>query len=412
MTEANAVDPGLADGPGSAAEPRKRSWWTTIVPTSNPYVWALILAVGFGLLAIAVFAAQVNGHWRVLASAAMYAGASFAAGTLLGLLFGVPRSLGADLGSSGALGTPGPVPTVGANTNLEQISDWLTKVLVGASLVQFQAIGRGLGRLFRDIGPTLDKESGIAFAGCLVVYYAVTGFFSGWLFARLRLGAAMSTADALLGLSRRAEKAGDQVTADSAKNAANQTIRAVTSGGLPMAPEQTGLESLVSSYEQLRATEPPGPRRTTAMENLVRQSRQLARSEQFTSQDLRSMLNGSDGQRIMALAIMEGDLRVADADAVTRVISTPRSAFEQYHALYVANLLAPSLSPAQRQGLLDALADPAVIQFIGSDGSRSSLQQQILRQLSAAQPAQPPQPAQPAATQPPPAPKAGPAPKG
>jgi hypothetical protein len=55
--------------------------------------------------------------------------ASAATGYLLGFLFGISRSLqGGDSSESNSQSFPG-------NTNLEQISDWLTKILVGVGLV-------------------------------------------------------------------------------------------------------------------------------------------------------------------------------------------------------------------------------------------------------------------------------------
>jgi hypothetical protein len=57
-------------------------------------------------------------------------GAAGFTGGLLGFIFGVPKTLA--VGSRTAGG--GPANTSRTNTNLEQISDWLTQILVGAGL--------------------------------------------------------------------------------------------------------------------------------------------------------------------------------------------------------------------------------------------------------------------------------------
>jgi len=58
----------------------------------------------------------------------MIAGAFFIAGALLGYLFGL-RPISASKGQSGS--SPPPPPT-----NLEEIADWLTKLILGAGLVE------------------------------------------------------------------------------------------------------------------------------------------------------------------------------------------------------------------------------------------------------------------------------------
>ena len=56
------------------------------------------------------------------------------------------------------------------NTNLEQISDWLTKILVGVGLVQLGAIIDSLGDLADFLGPALGNDvTGPPFAVALVV---------------------------------------------------------------------------------------------------------------------------------------------------------------------------------------------------------------------------------------------------
>ena len=86
------------------------------------------------------------GDWDVLAIAAVVATGAFGAGGLFGFLFG-PRSLaGPEHAEEDMAGTYRP------KTNLEQISDWLTKILVGVGLVQFTTLARHAGDLVAFLG--------------------------------------------------------------------------------------------------------------------------------------------------------------------------------------------------------------------------------------------------------------------
>ena len=63
-------------------------------------------------------------------------GASFVLGFVIGFLFGVPRTIE----SNNSVSSVNSQTRVQANTNLEQISDWLTKILVGVGLTQITPI--------------------------------------------------------------------------------------------------------------------------------------------------------------------------------------------------------------------------------------------------------------------------------
>lgn len=76
-----------------------------------------------------------------------------------------------------------------SNSNLEQISDWLTKILVGVGLVQIGQIGTAGGRLVRFLAPGLGGQpSSEAFAAALLVFFTTTGFLIGYLITRIFLG--------------------------------------------------------------------------------------------------------------------------------------------------------------------------------------------------------------------------------
>jgi hypothetical protein len=169
-------------------------------------------------------------------------------------LFGVPRSV--QPGDAAASGSPNGAH-YSANTNLEQISDWLTKIIVGATLVQLGPIVNGAGNLFSAMGPALGGNGDSpAFAGGLVVYFGVAGFILGWLMTRLYLARAFSAADVVnvaakiavpLSQAEAADKEGQHDRADELRHqavgfAATLAPAAATALGLYFATHKTPAE--------------------------------------------------------------------------------------------------------------------------------------------------------------------------
>jgi hypothetical protein len=305
-------------------------------------------AFAFGIVVVGIYAAQAPSPGSVLASALMFSAAALLAGGLVGFLFGIPRTLTVDVRSESTLGAGDAMPpmpsTYVANTNLEQISDWLTKILVGVSLTQFDAIRAGATRLFGAMSPSLGGQpTSAAFAAALSVYFSVLGFLSGWLLTRLSLAPALSAADrrALRQFlhAEQAEAAGDEVVARRLREQALSTLRRA----YPTAER----------YEELRRTMPRGPERTAELERIVQQGRQ--QSGDFTAEQVRELFRtGEDGMRVYALGLMQGGDHVADLASILEAIEQSRSAFEQYHALVAAKQLVPDLGETERHQLATA----------------------------------------------------------
>jgi hypothetical protein len=71
------------------------------------------------------------------------------------------------------------------NTNLEQVSDWLTKILVGIGLVEFTRIIDSSGAVFTKLGAAFaPREDAAVLAGTLVVSGMVLGFLGGYVVTR------------------------------------------------------------------------------------------------------------------------------------------------------------------------------------------------------------------------------------
>jgi hypothetical protein len=100
-----------------------------------------------------------------------------AVGWGLGFLFGVPRTSTTDTRT---------------NTNLEQISDWLTKVLVGVGLTQLAKLPAKLGLLAGYIAKGYTDSANPdgaknVFALSMFLYFSALGFLTGYLLTRLAL---------------------------------------------------------------------------------------------------------------------------------------------------------------------------------------------------------------------------------
>lgn len=125
--------------------------------------------------------------------------ACLGAGSLLGLIFGIPRAASEARSSSE---NPGDSADhhLRANTNMEQISDWLTKLLVGAGLVELKSLPQYLHSAAQYVAGGLGKPADASpFAAALIIYFPVEGFLGGYLATRMFFQNAFQRSDAALG---------------------------------------------------------------------------------------------------------------------------------------------------------------------------------------------------------------------
>ncbi|WP_441250876.1 hypothetical protein [Kitasatospora sp. McL0602] len=266
-----------------------------LAPAVQAGLAAVLLA---GVAGLVLFAASADDWTRALGGGLMVAGGFTVAGGGLGFLFGIPRLL-----TSGAAADPDDLHTTSTanyapNTNLEQVSDWLTKILLGAGLTQLVTLPHRLRQLGDAVAPLVGGGSGAAgFGAALAVYFAVVGFLSGWLLTRLRMARAFSVADR-------------ETLADSV----NQT--ATAAGSLvDIGPEQV---------------------------------RML-----FDS--------GVQGLRVQALALLKGRPDAGSVDLIVTAVKDPLSSFELLQALLAARSAVQATDPAlpaeQVQELLAVVAE-------------------------------------------------------
>ena len=153
------------------------------------------LRVWFALIAPATFGAIVyaaaEDSWSILALSAIVSACAFSGGAFLGFLFGIPVYF-AKAGSGDGADKPSYQP----NTNLTQVSDWLTKIIIGVGLVQFTQLAGTIGRLGDSLSSGFGGEpTGKPYGIALVVGYALIGFLTSYLYTRLRLQWAFAQAD-------------------------------------------------------------------------------------------------------------------------------------------------------------------------------------------------------------------------
>jgi hypothetical protein len=182
----------------------------------------LRVLTGLGLpavLALVIYAVtQEDDTGEILGVGLLTAIAAFTVGSLLGFLFGIPRSVAAAKkaekdGDATEAGDAAAVAAEAAerfapNTNLEEISDWLTKILVGVGLVQIHQISGAVEDLAEGLEGGLGTR-GFSVAVALLISFSITGFVSAYLYTRLRLQGAFERAlyrDAAAKITAAAEK--------------------------------------------------------------------------------------------------------------------------------------------------------------------------------------------------------------
>jgi hypothetical protein len=179
---------------------------------------AAMFALGVVLIILYVVS-TIGPHLRYISVGLFTASAAFLIGTLAGLVLAIPRVVSsgfyghqmsiqginrlasqepdgprpADAETEPATGGQSQgqrdVPRFLPSTNLAEISDWLTKLLLGAGLVSLSRLGQPLGELIDTIarglgGATVSggvAESAVVLAGAILVTYIILGFLGGYL---------------------------------------------------------------------------------------------------------------------------------------------------------------------------------------------------------------------------------------
>lgn len=138
--------------------------------------------------------------------AVLWSLACLMAGSFIGFLFGIPRILQNDTTTHGATAaakagnnnTSGEQPSASsyrANTNLDQISDWLTKIVVGVGLINLQKVPPRLDQAATYIAHSFGGDGNKFFAGAMIIYFSIVGFLGAYLITRIYLAGVFEDTD-------------------------------------------------------------------------------------------------------------------------------------------------------------------------------------------------------------------------
>src|SRR5262249_20837107 len=121
--------------------------------------------------------------FHIFGQAIIVASGAFAAGGGLRFLFGIPKTLQAPHAPRQKPADGHEIAVQATNTNLEQISDWLTKILVGVGLTQLYGLRGQLGAL----GAYFAIADSPAVTLAILLNFSIAGFLTVYLLTRLFL---------------------------------------------------------------------------------------------------------------------------------------------------------------------------------------------------------------------------------
>lgn len=161
----------------------------------------LFFLAAIGILLIIVYPINAKGpqaYFTALGIGVLGALAAFVSGGFLGFLFGIPK-----MTNSGTQVTGGQQSNFTHNTNLEQISDWLTKILVGIGLAEFEPIKKEFvkaAQLLADAVARSAVECGVmgcgnlAFGVSVLLSFGILGFLVFYFWTRRYAPGELATA--------------------------------------------------------------------------------------------------------------------------------------------------------------------------------------------------------------------------
>jgi CheY-like chemotaxis protein len=224
---------------------RRRTSAPTGTSTQGDFI-TLLNRIVVGVLALGSLAAIVvgagAGQWTDGLRWSLYMIASFAVAAIFGLIFGVPRAR-TDFSADAT-------ERYSSNSNLEQISDWLTKLLVGAGLVELKSLPALAVSAGAYLGTGMAVSNASAYSVSAVVYGAGVGFIAAYLWTRLRL--------------RYLLESSDRSAAEASKQADKIVVALRNAGAASAAPEserdlRLAAETAVSSSKSLSLAKPAKP---------------------------------------------------------------------------------------------------------------------------------------------------------
>lgn len=165
---------------------------------SEPNMWLIIrIKLKIGIVLVMACATQVIiwigasfqqnffSYLNACGTLLLVAGGCYFAGGLTGFLFGIPKMIQTNSNLSENEKTR---RSITQNDNLVQISDWVTKIIVGVGLTQLYNIPGFLMKIGTAMAPSFSItsiERGRNVAIVTILYFTIIGFMSIYLWTRL-----------------------------------------------------------------------------------------------------------------------------------------------------------------------------------------------------------------------------------
>lgn len=170
----------------------------------QPLRFVLIL-IAIGVVAIVIYACRTL-WWDSrpfgffitnLSLGLLIAGSALTMGCLTGFIFAIPKQ--SKIKDSNL---SRPIKGYIGNDNLIEISDWLTKIIVGVSLTQLTSIPRYLKLMGEYVGITFGgANTGAVGSAAIVVYFLICGFMFTYLWTRIYFARILDNAEVDEGLN-------------------------------------------------------------------------------------------------------------------------------------------------------------------------------------------------------------------
>jgi hypothetical protein len=290
--------------------------------------WVSIVLLFFGVLIVLLFGASVSAKATIY----LWMLTCLLSGAGVGFLFGIPKIL--QNNQIASANTASPAYQQQVNTNLTEISDWLTKIIVGLGLVSLTKISPHLYSIAKILAQGLTRSGSpdymaFAFAYGTIISYVILGFGFGYISTRLYLAGRFSLAD---------QQAIQNVTkqAEDAQGAANSALQKVTFALIKPkdVPNQlenpiNELEELARKYVQVRSSMERGSTRTTEMTKIFKEMTTIATAVDLL--DVGTFLRDPDiGKRLAGYAYLYTKPDNDFMEPLVDAIITDRTPFGQY----------------------------------------------------------------------------------
>ncbi|TDG14437.1 hypothetical protein [Paracraurococcus ruber] len=168
-------------------------YWSESVLTSGGFLYAVVLAWSVEFIFCVSASQDLKSAVANFCILWFVSGAAFFTGTICGILFGLPRSQFVVARDAVVSDKTTPNPAINttryrANTNFEDVSDWLSKIVVGLGIAQFPKLIEFFVSVGDSVGPELSVGKGAsAIVSSSLIYGLVCGFLYYYVWARSTL---------------------------------------------------------------------------------------------------------------------------------------------------------------------------------------------------------------------------------